>query len=623
MDQPLIDNLPCGVVLLDPALAACHCSPRARALLPALGESGPLPQLIARVVGGIAGEQVASACQRMLAGQPSEGGTWVLTSAGASRWLAWDIARVASPPAVLALTLHDITSQVVLRRDALAATERHADAALAESESRFRALADALPVLVWMVGPAEECQYVNQAWQAFTGHGAAKERTSGWDHGLHSDDAASALASFRQAMATRQPLQIEYRLRRHDGAWRWMLDAGAPRFTPDGAFAGYIGACIDIHERREATDRARFAEERLRLALAAADMGTFLIDPSNGFDQRDANLNRLLGLEPMDTTQPVSDGLGRIHPEDRPRVTKDIARGWQEGHFVSELRVQRPDGDVRWLRGFGRVAPGADARPMMTGVVIDITDRRRAEQDIVAQAAELTRSNSELEQFAYVASHDLQEPLRMIVSYLTLLRRRCESQLDATAVTYLDQVVDGTVRMRQLINDLLAFSRLGRPEALEEEVELDVILDEVLRLLASEVLRTGAVFVRTPLPRVFALRAQLVQLLQNLVSNALKYRSGDPPRITLWATPGEEVWTVSVRDNGIGLDPIHGERVFELFQRLHTRQEYPGTGIGLALCRKIVGLIGGRIWVESTPGQGATFSFTIPVRRMRGAGALP
>ena len=623
MDQPLIDNLPCGVVLLDPALAACHCSPRARALLPALGESGPLPQLIARVVGGIAGEQVASACQRMLAGQPSEGGTWVLTSAGASRWLAWDIARVASPPAVLALTLHDITSQVVLRGDALAATERHADAALAESESRFRALADALPVLVWMVGPAEECQYVNQAWQAFTGHGAAKERTSGWDHGLHSDDAASALASFRQAMATRQPLQIEYRLRRHDGAWRWMLDAGAPRFTPDGAFAGYIGACIDIHEQREATDRARFAEERLRLALAAADMGTFLIDPSNGFDQRDANLNRLLGLEPMDTTQPISDGLGRVHPEDRPRVTEDIARGWQDGHFVSELRVQRPDGDVRWLRGCGRVAPGADARPMMTGVVLDITDRRRAEQDTVQQAAELTRSNSELEQFAYIASHDLQEPLRMIVSYLTLLRRRCESQLDATAVTYLDQVVDGAARMRQLINDLLAFSRLGRPEALEEEVELDVILDEVLRLLASEVLRTGAVFVRTPLPRVFALRAQLVQLLQNLVSNALKYRSGDPPRITLWATPGEEVWTVSVRDNGIGLDPIHGERVFELFQRLHTRQEYPGTGIGLALCRKIVGLIGGRIWVESTPGQGATFSFTIPVRRMRGAGALP
>ena len=623
MDQPLIDNLPCGVVLLDPALAACHCSPRARALLPALGESGPLPQLIARVVGGIAGEQVASACQRMLAGQPSEGGTWVLTSAGASRWLAWDIARVASPPAVLALTLHDITSQVVLRGDALAATERHADAALAESESRFRALADALPVLVWMVGPAEECQYVNQAWQVFTGHGAAEERTSGWDHGLHSDDAASALASFRQAMATRRPLQIEYRLRRHDGAWRWMLDAGAPRFTPDGAFAGYIGACIDIHERREATDRARFAEERLRLALAAADMGTFLIDPSNGFDQRDANLNRLLGLEPMDTTQPISDGLGRVHPEDRPRVTEDIARGWQDGHFVSELRVQRPDGDVRWLRGCGRVAPGADARPMMTGVVLDITDRRRAEQDIVQQAAELTRSNSELEQFAYIASHDLQEPLRMIVSYLTLLRRRCESQLDATAVTYLDQVVDGAARMRQLINDLLAFSRLGRPEALEEEVELDVILDEVLRLLASEVLRTGAVFVRTPLPRVFALRAQLVQLLQNLVSNALKYRSGDPPRITLWATPGEEVWTVSVRDNGIGLDPIHGERVFELFQRLHTRQEYPGTGIGLALCRKIVGLIGGRIWVESTPGQGATFSFTIPVRRMRGAGALP
>lgn len=618
MDHSLIDQLPCGVVLIDAGLAAVHCSPRALQLVPQLGGQGTLPECITQAVGALAGEQLVHACQRMLDGDRVGGGTWGLTHGGARCWLAWDLAPLSSAPAVLALTLHDVSSQVALRRDAEAAVERNVEAVLAESESRFRALADALPVLVWMVGTDGTCEYVNHAWQDFTGRSDVEEQLSGWDHGLHPDDATHALAVFHQALQARRQLQVEYRLRRHDGTWRWMLDVGAPRFTPDGSFAGFIGACIDIHERREATDRARCAEERLRLALAAGDMGVFRIDPAIGVDLRDANLNRLLGLEPVESTQPVADFIARVHPEDRTASVDDFARGWRDGHYAGEIRIIRPDGDVRWLRGFGRVTAGGDTRPMMTGVVFDVTERRRAEQELAAKAAELSRSNADLEQFAYVASHDLQEPLRMIGSYLTLLRRRCESRLDATAFGYLDHVVDGAVRMRQLINDLLAFSRLGRPDALEEEVDLDIIVDEVLHLLASEVRRTGARIERQPLPRVFAHRAQLVQLLQNLVSNALKYRGSDPPRITLATEPGDEAWTFHVRDNGIGLDPLYAERVFELFQRLHTRQEYPGTGIGLTLCRKIVTLLGGRIWVESSPGQGATFSFTIPARRIKG-----
>ena len=613
MDHHLIDRLPCALILLDAELHIRHGSPRAIALLPGLGLPGSLPALIESVVGAGAAADLLEACRRLLEQGVVAEGAWCI----GGRQLAWEVAVLTTAPTSLAMTVHERERSQGPCAPALPAGD--ADR-VSESELRFRALADALPMLVWMVDAAGTCEYVNRAWEAFTGRSSAEECMSGWEAGLHPDDAPRALASFSEAMAARRPLQVEYRLRRHDGVWRWMLDVGAPRVNPDGSFAGFIGACVDIDERRQAIDRARLAEERLRLALSAADMGIFRIDAVGGHDHRDANLNRLLGLEARDSTQPVADFLARVHPEDRDTVQADIAEGWRKGHYAGEVRIVRPDGEVRWLRSSGRVSPDADGRPAMTGVSIDVTERRRAEQDLASQAADLARSNAELEQFAYVASHDLQEPLRMIGSYLTLLRRRCSARLDEAALGYLGHAVDGAARMRQLIDDLLAFSRIGRSGAREEEVELDAVVDEVLRLLGSEVRASAARIERQPLPRVRAHRGQLIQLMQNLVSNALKYRGAEAPRISIDLRPGADEWTIAVRDNGIGLDQAYAERVFELFQRLHTSGEYPGTGIGLALCRKIVGLLGGRIWVESTPGQGATFSFTIPATRVVGIG---
>ncbi|HET6522686.1 MAG TPA: ATP-binding protein [Geminicoccaceae bacterium] len=229
---------------------------------------------------------------------------------------------------------------------------------------------------------------------------------------------------------------------------------------------------------------------------------------------------------------------------------------------------------------------------------------------------ELRRSNAELEQFASVASHDLREPLRTIASFALMLERRCRDRLDAEADEFLHFIVDGTRRMQTLIDDLLAFSRLGRADDRVAPLDLNAVLDWAEADLRGAIEGAGAEIVRGPLPAVHGNAGQLVQLFQNLLGNAIKFRAADrPPRIEVRARRCADGATViAVRDNGIGIDPRHAERVFVIFQRLHTRREYPGTGIGLALCKKIVERHGGRIWFESKPGEGSTFHVAFPDR---------
>jgi len=229
--------------------------------------------------------------------------------------------------------------------------------------------------------------------------------------------------------------------------------------------------------------------------------------------------------------------------------------------------------------------------------------------------AQLQRANADLQQFASVASHDLQEPLRMVTSYVQLLAQRYHGQFDAAAQEFMGHAVDGAQRMQRLIADLLAYTRVEAQGGEWLETDSEAVLAQVLRNLQLAVAESSAVVTHDPLPTVTAVPGQLGQVVQNLISNALKFRGPEPPNIHLSAQRQGPNWLFSVRDNGIGLDPTQAERIFQMFQRLHTRQEYPGTGIGLAICKKIVERHGGRIWVESAPGQGATFFFTLPARR--------
>lgn len=278
-----------------------------------------------------------------------------------------------------------------------------------------------------------------------------------------------------------------------------------------------------------------------------------------------------------------------------------------------------PDGRVTWASSTKQALRGPDGRIIGTfGISRDITERKRTEQQLADKTDELERSNTELEQFAYVASHDLQEPLRMVASYTQLLGRRYKGKLDSDADEFIRYAVEGATRMQVLINDLLAYSRVGTRGKPFTPTNCHEVLGRTLANLKIAFEETGARLTHDPLPTVMADPTQLTQLFQNLITNALKFRSpGIPPEIHIAVTspaPAHQPchWAFAIRDNGIGIEPKYFERIFVLFQRLHTREQYPGTGIGLAVCKKIVERHGGVMWVESKPGAGSTFHFTLP-----------
>lgn len=249
-----------------------------------------------------------------------------------------------------------------------------------------------------------------------------------------------------------------------------------------------------------------------------------------------------------------------------------------------------------------------------TGIVRDISDRKLAESALRQSAQELARSNLDLEQFAYVASHDLQEPLRAVAGCVQVLRKRYAGKLDPRADELISHTVEGVHRMQTLINDLLSYSRVGSLGAAFAPCDCNEVLAAALSNLETTVREAGAGITSGSLPVLFADAAQLTQLFQNLLSNAIKFRSQDPPRIHVSAERAENVWLFSVKDNGIGIDPDYFERIFIIFQKLHTRTEYAGTGIGLAICKKIVERHGGQIHLHSAPGKGSTFTFSLPAK---------
>jgi light-regulated signal transduction histidine kinase (bacteriophytochrome) len=232
--------------------------------------------------------------------------------------------------------------------------------------------------------------------------------------------------------------------------------------------------------------------------------------------------------------------------------------------------------------------------------------------ELETKARELERSNAELEQFAYVASHDLQEPLRKVASFCQLLQRRYEGQLDERADQYIGFAVDGAKRMQSLITDLLAFSRVGRTETELTDTPLDDAVATAVANLTRRIEETDAQIEVGPMPVVRGERVLLTAVFQNLIGNALKFHGEDRPRVVVTAERTGDEWTISCRDHGIGIDPEYADRIFAIFQRLHPKETYEGTGIGLALCRKIVEFHGGRIWLDTEASPGTTFRFTLP-----------
>ena len=367
-------------------------------------------------------------------------------------------------------------------------------------------------------------------------------------------------------------------------------------------------------ERRKRAEAAlRNSEREFRKLAESIPQLVWMTDGEGETIYCNTRFQQQLGVG---STPRLEEWAELLHPDDRePCVT-----AWEQclkaaKEFQRECRFRMASGEYRWF--LLRAIPVEDDEGRVTrwfGTSTDIDDQKRSQEQLTKANLELARSNSILEQFAYIASHDLQEPLRTVAVYVQLLADKCEGQLDASADEYVQIVHDGAIRMKRLINDLLIFSRAGRDDQALLATNLDDVLDEVLRNLGAHVAETGATITSSALPVVMADFGQLVQLLQNLIGNALKYRKDDAlPVIDISAEQQQDDWVVAVRDNGIGINSRHFEQIFKIFERLHTRAKHDGTGIGLAICERIVKRHKGRLWVESAEGTGATFYFTIPM----------
>jgi PAS domain S-box-containing protein len=501
------------------------------------------------------------------------------------------------------------------RRDLSAreGAEKH----LAQMEARYRGLLEAAPDAMVVVNQAGKIVLLNvQAEKRFgyrrdelLGQKVKNIIPEGFAERLIADDTRTAAEALEQQIGT----GLELIGRRKDGSEFPIEIMLSPLQSTEGILV--TAAIRDITERKRVEDTLRQNEERFRLIVSnVKDYANIMLDTEGlivswnqgaerikGYRAEEIigqHFSRFYGAEDLRNGVPARElqqaiDTGRFEGEGW-RVRKDGSR------FLANIVITALRDEKGRLRGFGKITR-------------DITERRQAEEALMKTMTELKRSNEELGQFAYVASHDLQEPLRMVASYTQLLAQRYKGHLDSDADEFIGYAVDGCNRMQRLIQDLLSYSRAGTNIGTLRKIPVEKALEEAMANLQVAIKESGAVVTHDSLPVIMTDDAQLVQLFQNLIGNAIKYHGTEAPRVQVSATnnAGNE-WIFSVRDNGLGIEPQYFERIFVLFQRLHGQKEFEGTGIGLAMCKKIVDRLGGRIWVDSQPKHGSTFFFALP-----------
>ncbi|MCF0070621.1 PAS domain-containing protein [Dyadobacter sp. CY261] len=635
-----------------------------------------------------------------------------------------------------------------------------------EMEGRFRAIADTAPVLIWLAGPDKLCFFFNKGWLDFTGRTIEEELGNGWMEGVHPDDLERCLAIYTSHFEERKEFSIDYRLRRHDGQYRWISDKGVPRYTITGTFIGYVGGCMDIHDqitfseqlermveertrqlkhseqflqsvlntasnsiasyeamrnevgkimdfrivysneeqfskiardggsivgrtcrevypgifrngvfeklvrcvetgqsdsyqidvRRDGelfwfeasiekledsvTVTARNISEELKSDLKLKDLNRQLKIQNSLFKHSEENANigsyawnvetnelecsdnlyRLIGHQPQEFAPSFGQFLSFLHADDRHQAIRDGIRAYETKVIIQNTyRVITRNGEIRHFRLSGNFIREGDNH-LMIGALQDVTKDIELTDALHKKNLELRRNNEELASFSYVASHDLQEPLRKIRAFSSRIMEKEAHHFSENTKDYFLRIITASARMQNLIEALLSYSGTSGVNFKFVEVDLNSILDEVKSDLEELILEKNAVVEVQKLPVLPVIPVQFHQLMQNLIGNGIKYSNPErQPVVRVTSTIVEEkdgqgpLCRINVTDNGIGFDQRYENRIFDLFQRLHGKNEYEGTGIGLAICKKIVQNHHGYITAEGTPGVGSVFHVFIPV----------
>ena len=414
---------------------------------------------------------------------------------------------------------------------------------------------------------------------------------------------------------------FESRIVEKNGEIHW-IDVHSTLLKKGNEPPDILVSCSDITEHKKTENALKHSEEKfLQIAETIGEV-FWIIDPKTGEVIYVSPVYQWLwGRTCQSLYENHESWIEAIHPEDRDRTVEMIWNGSDnidEAKEGFEYRVIRPDGKIIWvwMQSFLIIGESGEVSRII-GVASEITGYKKAEQEIKALLDELKRSNDELQQFAYVTSHDLQEPLRTIASFTQLMERRYKGKLDEDADEFMGYIVDASVRMKQMILDLLEYSRMGTKQEMFQTIHMESELNNVFVNLNDLIERSCAEITHDSLPMVFGDGSQLLLLLQNLITNAIKFRKEDElPKIHISAAcdPEKNEYVFSITDNGIGIEEQYFDRIFTIFQRLHTRDEYQGTGIGLSIAKRIVERHGGKIWVESEFGVGSVFYFSIPMR---------
>jgi PAS domain S-box-containing protein len=478
-----------------------------------------------------------------------------------------------------------------------------------------------VPQVIWTNDEKGKANYFNQRWYEYSGLSYEQSLGIGWEAIVHPDDARSSVKKWRESIAAGHVFESEYRLRDVNGNYRWHIGRNVPLKDSSGKVEGWFGSATDIENLKIAEQSYRDMADRLQLALDAGKLGSYEYDVKRGTISSTPQ-HRLTHALPEKENLTFDELKAQIYPADHAKIELEFQTAAEQRKiFETEYRICPGDHEIRWVKSVGRFLYNEQKEPMkFVGISVDITEQKVFTEELSKQVdqrtTELQRLNEDLLHFAHVVSHDLKEPVRKILAFNNKLVKEFGHVLPENGKKYLDKIERASSRMFTMIEGILTYSSEVVTDDSFDVVDLDEIISQIESDLEIVMLNKRAVIKRSALPKVRAIRLLIYQLFYNLINNSLKFSTGDETVISIAGgteqRDGQDYLKIELADNGIGFEPQFNRKIFEIFSRLNPKDEYEGTGLGLALCKKIVDRHEGYIYAKGQPNKGATFTILLP-----------